>query len=366
MTNVIENLEALHTQDDTAMRADPWISSSALQKAIRRGEADIAARAALAVFSTAGTGIFRRFLVIAFEDVGAADPDAVIQTVLACTDPAWRQQAGGNARVVVRLASLLAKAAKDRCADHLICAARSSPSLADTRREIDGRAVPARIEMAVNSTLRVTVRATAAWFASGVEWGEEKRVGPGDLSALLGAFRDQGAPDALLDATRLAAARTREPITIMVPLIWLAIASGPKPAVVDCEVPRSPMIDGVPLYALDVHTRMGRRAIELFTKEDDAIRACLDQHVPARSRRDVAYVCSFYADGAPVTPKLNWSQADELDALGIETDLLLAGVDPGGMAALLAAFREGLDRLNIIRARLLTASRATVLPGAAT
>ena len=50
MTTEIENQEGFHTQNITAMRADPWVSSSALQKAIRRGEADIAVSAALRTY----------------------------------------------------------------------------------------------------------------------------------------------------------------------------------------------------------------------------------------------------------------------------------------------------------------------------
>ena len=66
-----------------------------------------------------------------------------------------------------------------------------------------------------------------AWYASGLEWGAEKRVGKGDLPALLDAFRSLGVPDSLVGATGVAARRTREPIVVMVPLIWLAAAGVP-------------------------------------------------------------------------------------------------------------------------------------------
>ena len=55
---------------DKPIAADPWIVSSLLQKSIRRGEADIAQRAALTFFNLKGTAIWRRLMVIAFEDVG--------------------------------------------------------------------------------------------------------------------------------------------------------------------------------------------------------------------------------------------------------------------------------------------------------
>ena len=46
-----------------------------------------------------------------------------------------------------------------------------------------------------------------------------------DLGELLEVFRDLGVPEDLVAATGVAAGRTREPITVMVPLIWLAAAA---------------------------------------------------------------------------------------------------------------------------------------------
>jgi hypothetical protein len=50
--------------------ADQWVVNSLLQKSIRRGEGDIAQRAALTVLAQKGLAIWRRFIIIAFEDVG--------------------------------------------------------------------------------------------------------------------------------------------------------------------------------------------------------------------------------------------------------------------------------------------------------
>jgi replication-associated recombination protein RarA len=51
--------------------ADQWVVKSLLQKSIRRGEVEIAQRAALTFLSQKGSAIWRRFIIIAFEDVGA-------------------------------------------------------------------------------------------------------------------------------------------------------------------------------------------------------------------------------------------------------------------------------------------------------
>src|ERR1700722_11604245 len=110
--------------------ADPWILTSLLQKAIRRGETEIAKRAANTLFALKGSAIWRRYMIIAFEDIGVGSIDAVVATVAAASDADFRKQFAGPARVAVALAGLLAEAAKDRSSDPLF-SAWDPPSLVD-------------------------------------------------------------------------------------------------------------------------------------------------------------------------------------------------------------------------------------------
>jgi replication-associated recombination protein RarA len=74
--------------------ADPWVVSSLLQKSIRRGERELAERALFTFFQLKGAAIWRRLMVIAFEDVGIGSVDALITTVAAAGDSAWRKNYG--------------------------------------------------------------------------------------------------------------------------------------------------------------------------------------------------------------------------------------------------------------------------------
>jgi hypothetical protein len=163
---------------------DPYVASSLLQKAIRRGEADLAERAALTLHRLRGKGLWRRFLVIAFEDVGIGSVEALIKTAEACTDPDWRAELGGDERALCFIARLLADAPKDRSADHLIGAAWSHPLLEEARHVIGERSIVHRLDLLAETDLPLSVRAVAAWHASGIEWGRERRVGRGDLFRL--------------------------------------------------------------------------------------------------------------------------------------------------------------------------------------
>ena len=343
--------------DFEPLAADQWVVSSLLQKSIRRGETETAQRAAFTLFAQKGSAIWRRFMVIAFEDTGAASPDAVAMTVAASTDPGWRKASGGDLHIAVQLARVLAEAPKSRSAEHLITSAQHHPSLAKARMLRGAGSLTDHLDTVVDQKAPLTERALAAWCASGIGWGTEKRS-RGDLPVLLETFRSLGVPDELVTATSIAAQKTREPITLMVPLIWLAANCHSHPTITKSEVPVTKIVDDVPLYSLDKHTRLGREAIQRFASENDEVRGTLTQYVPAARRNDVAYMAASYADAAPLAIRLNWKGADALEAFGTETDLLRSGVQPEGFAPLLAALRNNLGQLNEVRARVFVQQRS--------
>jgi hypothetical protein len=337
--------------------ADQWVVISLLQKAIRRGEVETAQRAAFTLFAQKGYAIWRRFMVIAFEDVGAASPDAVAMTVAASTDPGWRKASGGDLHIAIQLARVLAESPKSRSAEHLITSAQHHPSLAKARVLLGATSLTDQLAAVMDQKASLTERALAAWCASAIGWCGEKRA-RGDLPALLDAFRSLGVPDQLVTTTGIALQKTREPITLMVPLIWLAANYDGCAAITKSEIPVSKIVDDVPLYSLDKHTRLGREAIRRFTSENEEVRGTLARYVPAARRNDAAYMAAFYADAAPLAIKLNWKGADALETLGTETDLLLSGVPPEGFAPLLAALRNNLRHLNEVRAQVFVQQRS--------
>ncbi len=73
--------EALAKADEPAppvpLAVDRYIALSALQKAIRRGHEDLALRAAMNLMIGGPHAIWRRLGIIAFEDIGVANIDAV-------------------------------------------------------------------------------------------------------------------------------------------------------------------------------------------------------------------------------------------------------------------------------------------------
>ncbi len=214
-----------------------------------------------------------------------------------------------------------------------------------------------RIKCVAETTSSLPKRAIAAWYASGVEWGTERRIGRGDLGALMGTFRDLGVPSDLVSASQVAAIRTREPIVVMTPLIRLESEKAGGHHVVDCPVPPATMIGEVPAYALDKHTAIGKAAIHRFARECLAVRDALAAHVPEYRVNDAACMAAFYADAAPVARRFGWDGSAELERLGVENDMLKGGVRREGISPVLEVVRDNLEQLNAIRAEVLGGAR---------
>jgi MgsA AAA+ ATPase C terminal len=341
------------------LNTDRWVANSLLQKAIRRGEVNVARGAALTFLEQGGSAIWRRLIIIAFEDVGAASPEVAAMTVAASTDASWRKRSGGNVKVATCLARLLAEAPKSRSAEHLITSGDQHPSFANERRLVSASSIADNLDTVVDPSKSLARRALAGWRASGIGWNGDKALGK-DLAGLLEAFRQLGVPEALVFSIGVAATASREPITSMVPLVWLAAHEAQEPTTVHLDVPRSSVIDGVPNYALDQHTRTGREAIRELVKYNSEIRECLERYVARPQRNDAAYMAAFYADAAPLARKLIWRGGDELEASGTEADLLKVGVTPDGIAPLLQVFRENVDHLDKVRTHTVRKKRGSV------
>jgi hypothetical protein len=334
------------------LHCNRWIASSALQKAIRRSEVGIACCAALTLHKHDRADVWRRLITIAFEDVGPADIEVILQTVAAAVSPGWRSSYGED-RAVLSIISKLATAPKDRSADYLMWIAAEHPDQCETRAICGRASVNECLSMVTDLSRPLPDRAVAAWFCSGIDYPYQHRVGAGELSWLADAYCRLGAPPDLVAATVLAARRTRQPYVVLVPLIWLEVRRTGLTAVGDVFVPPSGLVAGIPLYALDEHTRLGKRAINTLAQQSVSIRACLQQYVPRRRWIAAGQHAAFYAEGSAVSRRLHWAQSGLLETFGIEAELSTAEVCPDGVKPLIETIRRSLDQLNAIRTQLL-------------
>ena len=151
------------------LAADRYIALSALQKAIRRGEEELALRAAMNLMIGGPHAIWRRLGIIAFEDIGVADIDAVGWVTVVIGKPDVRQRLGGEWRVADFLIRTLCRSAKCRATDELTCLLEYAPALADLRDELPGLSLRQRISRAKNFTGGIEAQGLATWCAIGTD-----------------------------------------------------------------------------------------------------------------------------------------------------------------------------------------------------
>lgn len=335
---------------------DPWTASSLLQKSIRRGEVAYAVHAARILHRQRGTGIWRRCLLIAVEDVGIGDLDLVRHATLMTLGRDMRRAFGEDDEVLVDLVRRLAQTPKDRSPDYVICAAIQHPGFEQEREAVAQLSAAQQIAVAVDPDQPIIMRAIAMWHASGVNGGGPKVIGPGHLPLLLDAFHQRGLPEPMASIVETAARKTREPITVMLPLLWsLLQESGETPTVEDIVVPPSPTCHGAPAWTFDKHTRTGKAAMRRFIREVPAVDAVLSHYVPDTRAQTIVEMACFYADAIPIARRLMWERSHPLEALGLEVDMMKVGCPKDGIRPILDTVRAHLDQLNTIRCRLFAA-----------
>ena len=117
---------SLAFEEVNPLRCDRWVASSLLQKAFAEATFSWRCLRLSDCISSIDPIVWRRLLIIAFEDVGAAEPDALVETVAIATTPKWRSRHGEKESLAYAV-TRLAEAPKDRSADYLISAAEISP-----------------------------------------------------------------------------------------------------------------------------------------------------------------------------------------------------------------------------------------------
>lgn len=320
-----------------------------MQKAIRRGDGQLAGRAAIALHRMVGPSIWRRLVVIAFEDVGAGCEGALKFTVYAAER---RSRGSYDERTIQYLARKLASLPKDRSADHLVAAALHHPIVAATRLRLHRASTSERISVLQDAALPLPVRATAALMAATRHVDGVLRFDASRFDELIAAYRDMGTPTGPLETTRRAGRLTRETVAIFAPLIREVALAGGRPQARD-RTPATAAVCGVPTYALDKHTALGKTAIRRFVAESRQMQAVLASFVPQSQWTIATATAAFHADAAPVARQLIWPGSEELERLGAEADLYRDGAPLDGARPMIECVRSNLDHLNDIRARLL-------------
>ena len=271
----------------------PWVLKSALQKALRRGDTNIALRAARLLDQGS---LLKRLRVIAVEDIGAANLPFVREVLLATPDQA------------LSLVERMAGSIKSRDATNLYEAA--------TINACHGN-------MACLDAARLMASRT---ITSGNLLADEV--------ASLG-FR-----------------LTREPLCFALPVV-IGLA-GDSYAWEPDTLTDLPAIHGWPSYAFDMYVREGKQAYRLFLKSDPAVRAKLERHTA--DPLGLLGHAMFVLESGLLDKRLVYEGSADILRLGQEADLLKFGVPHRSINGILKLVREHLPAIHQARCEVLIQS----------
>jgi hypothetical protein len=288
---------------------DRWIARSCLQKAVRRGNAELAVRALATLIKEDRYGIWRHLIIIAFEDVGAANFGVVAELIAASADRKWRERVGGTWRVAAFLASELATGPHCQAACDLLLRARNAANLQSDRIALS-QTVPDELAGIICSPrFEIEKRAVAVLALAG-EYGARP-----DPALVLHALDNQAYSGAFIEQCALAWTKTRDPMTLLFPLIWESFLNGDNREVIsDYELPLAvDVAPGVPGYVLDQFTRTGNSAARMLLARRSDIRESLSNAgIASASQPRALGDLIFLVEGGLLHRRMSWPTADNL------------------------------------------------------
>jgi hypothetical protein len=323
---------------------------SLLQKAIRRGNGDLAISATATLLRSDPDRLWRRCGAIAFEDIGVADCETVYLATAALTGKRFRAQIGGEWAVACYIVDRMAKAAKCRSADDLLMCAELHPAYEQARVDL-AQATTNDLLKAVASSEPLPYRALALWYALGTDRRPSKRLlaRRGDPQALFDYLFDSGYPYTAVEIAREGFRKVGEVLCPLMVLLCPELRTATA-VLKDDALPPAIDVSGVPGWAFDLYSREGRLVFKCFLEGNSETARWIRAHIPAGQRVNFLGGIIFRVEGGCVRSRLRWQHANVLRWL---VDVECQGAHCSDASTILGLMRADLPLLNEVRAHVL-------------
>lgn len=328
----------------------PWLGAALLQKSIRRGEENLALRAAATLIQISPDRLWRRCGGIAAEDVGLGDTDVVANVAASLSGKRFRSGLGDEWRVASFIVSQMVMATKCRASDDLLMTAERHPRLTHARREFSTLSTRELLSIVAGSA-SIPERGLALWYALGTGhrpslWLHPRR---GEPNVVFDQLCEMGLPHTIVEIGRELFRRTGEPLgpflSLLAPQRQVETAT-----VADDDIPPATMIGEMPSWAFDRYSREGLACLQLFLRGNSETARWVRSHVPPTKRVDFLGDVLFRDEGQITRQRLHWPTADELRRL---VDLECAGNGCADATEIVRLMRSDLPELNRVRVELL-------------
>lgn len=337
-----------------------WRVISAMQKAIRRGDPDMAVKCALAMEWSDSKYLWRRLAIIGFEDGGIPMLPLTALICYLAGKEKYRQTLDnfGGRRILAYVVEQMALGVKDRTlcetceAGKLLCAAAHKHILFDVGVEREFL-----LDVYKDPSQPINERYMCGLTLAGGLWrsvpdddGEDKReYAPSDRKGLLAWLDSTSLPLMVKYCVRRGMSLGAESLPGALPLVWPEFEKNfYQASVVTPDLPEKVMMGKLPNYAFDGHTTEGKKAIAYFIKACKPVREWISESgVKDKSRFMKEAV--FYAEGGLLCPYLSYPFSSSIVEKVREGEAFFNGISKEQVVEFYGLVRDNLSGLDKAR-----------------
>lgn len=326
-----ENWRENNRYEQVEWTYDKWLISSTLQKAIRRGEEDIAMNAAVHLYRIDKWNLHRRLLTIAHEDIGMANVCAVSLVVCICASVSLRRELN-ELHAYMFAVSLLSRANKSRVTDQLYLIVNNDPKHEGVRDSLNEMDIEGLTDVAVNESAHYVARFYAL-----------QKLFYGCMDDAFIALEQMGIAPPLIDACCISGTKLRIELPMFTPLVYGLFFDGAVVKDSSCYKPHR-LTNRLPLYAADpLHTRSGKRAVSLWR---DAV-----PDLKPYTLKQIGKAVFHMHDGTTCVDELSSKPLDEIKHRGAQMSLYQGGLELDKQSSLIDAVKAHKCTFKDVRTR---------------
>ena len=325
------------------MSFDRWILMSGMQKAIRRGDAGLAGRLALSLWSQDKRSLWRRLSIIASEDCAMGDIDLVLDVTVATKYPAWRKNVG-DAALGVHFAQRMARSTKTRYLTELYLYSDLSKQAAKARQWAETASFKELSSILHNPAKEAPEQTLALWGLFGSHRFEAKNFQrtDGNVEEAVKTVKKMPVPEEVLSICTATVGTPHFPLTMLLPIGWLENQRQSKNLTIRKETPvSSPECKGLPLFCVDgMYTRTGIASVKELKKA-----------VPSLASYNNTQIGEgyFFIEAETLNPRLTCPAWEDFRRDSIFAVMQSLGVEDEDYMALHRALIKHYDLYNDIR-----------------
>lgn len=326
------------------LNCEASLNVSAMQKAIRRGDEKTALSAAVTLYHQNYKKFWNRLHITAVEDVGIGCLEAVKQTLYATANTAWRKKRG-DLNTALPCVKALCAAPKSRIADHIVSVAQYGAEYAGVRDELFQMNISDLNKIIDDGHADPVTRCLALWLLVGTKryMSDILPYREGDVTNAEIAFHRFNIDPMLRQSCVALLKRTQYPLVMFTPILFEyarehKLETGSRSFNDD-------YIEGVPLYALDQFTHIGKSCYRSLKNKYGAFKAFTVKQIG---------MAVFYCESDAVNTLASNPFLNDLREQSMFADLSTVGLDMEHSLGLMDILAEYWTELQDIRREDLT------------